>query len=306
MKHVGTLLVAFACLMPWCADAQNRRPSVGIAQMEDLAHTGQTDVFSTMVETAIASTGRFRVIERGRLGKLLEEQGRAKAGLVTSRNGARVGGFEGVDYLIYGAMTTVSARAKTTIGSSLLGGLLSGLSGPGGNVHCANQQVALAVDIRITDSDSGEIKRVTRITQTQNASAVCGGSVGIDSATLLRSAAERVAMALVTTIYPIQVAAVQSDGTVILNYGDGTLSPGAILMVFSKGQDIRDPTSGQVIGSDETKLGLLRVTDVSEKMSRAAMVGAVAAPVAVGSTVRLASEEDLRALAAQKNGKPRR
>lgn len=305
--RVGAGLAAFIALLGWtvpsCADAQGRRPAVGIAQMEDLAGTGQAQVFSTMVETAIASTARFRVIERSRLGKLLEEQGRAKAGLVTSRNGARVGGFEGVDYLIYGSMTTVSARAKTSIGSALLGGFMSGLAGRNGNVHCANQQAQLAVDIRITDSDSGEIKRVMRIMQTQNAGAVCGGAVGIDAAALLRSAAEKVAMALVTTIYPIQVAAVQGDGTVILNYGDGTLSPGVVLTVFSKGREIRDPGSGQVLGSEESKLGFLQVTEVTEKMSRAVVVGTSGGQIAVGSTVRQATEEDVRGL---KNTKKRK
>lgn len=302
-----TAVVAAACLVSGQAHAQGARPSVGIAQMEDLANTGQAQVFSTMVETAIASTGRFRVIERSRLGKLLEEQGRAKSGLVTSRNGARVGGFEGVDFLIYGSMTTVTARAKTTLGSSLLGGMLSGLGGARGDVHCANQQVALAVDVRITDTDSGEIKRVTRITETQKANSVCGNGVALDVGALLRSAAEQVARTLVTIIYPIQVAALQGDGTVILNYGDGTLSPGTILTVFSKGRDIRDPTSGQVIGNEETKLGFLQVTEVSEKMSRAVVVGTSATPLVVGSTVRQSSAEDIRLIrAAAKSGKKRR
>jgi curli biogenesis system outer membrane secretion channel CsgG len=82
--------------------------------VEDLANTGQAATFSTMIETAIASTNHFRVVERERLGRLLGEQGRARAGIVTSRNvpHARVGGFEGVDYLIYGTITSIQVSGR--------------------------------------------------------------------------------------------------------------------------------------------------------------------------------------------------
>nr|MDQ4087183.1 hypothetical protein [Pseudomonadota bacterium] len=55
----------------WAAPAiaQENRPSVGIFQMDDLANTGASATFSTMIETAVASTGRFRVIERERLSR---------------------------------------------------------------------------------------------------------------------------------------------------------------------------------------------------------------------------------------------
>jgi curli biogenesis system outer membrane secretion channel CsgG len=289
------------------AAAQSAPPSVGIFQMEDLARTGSPETFSTMIETAIASTGRFRVIERERLGRLLQEQGRARSGVVTSRNRGRIGGFEGVDYLIYGTITSVSAQNRTNIGTSLLGGLLSGVRGSSGNTHCANQEATLAVDIRITDADSGEIRRVTRITETQRAAAVCSGQVEINVPVLQRAAAERIAAALVTAIYPIQIASIQPDGTLILNYGDGTIQPGAIFTVYSNGQPIRDPTTGQIIGNDETRLGHIRVSEVSERMSRAVAVTAFATPPQVGAVLRPATQEDISALSrSQRRGRSTR
>ena len=290
--------------VPAAAPAPAARPSVAIFQMEDLANTSQAATFSTMIETAIASTGRFRVIERERLGRLLAEQGRARAGIVTSRNRGRVGGFEGVDFLIYGSITSVSVNARTDIGSSIVGGLLSGLQGRNGNVHCANQAATLAIDIRITDADSGEIRNVSRISETQRVAMVCNGQSQIDVPLLLRGAAERIAGALVTAIYPIQIAAVQGDGTFILNYGDGTLAAGAILALYSRGQPIRDPTTGQIIGNDETKLGLIRVNEVSGRMSRASAVSIFAVPPPVGTVARAASEEEVRSVS-RNNGNGR-
>ena len=295
------ILRAFACLLLVSlfaapAAAQSNRPSVAVFQMEDLANTGAAATFSTMIETAIASTNRFRVIERERLGRLLAEQGRARAGIVTSRNRGRVGGFEGVDFLIYGSITSVSAQARSDLGTALLGGVLSGLRGQNGNVPCANQQATLAVDIRITDADSGEIRHVSRISETQRAAAVCNGVSQIDVPVLLRAASERIAGTLVTAIYPIQIAAVQPDGTLILNYGDGTLQAGNVMTVYARGQAIRDPATGNVIGNDETKLGWIRVNEVTGRMSRASVVGGFTTPPAVGAIVRPASQEDIQAL----------
>lgn len=304
-RYLGFLL-SFIISVPTSAALaqQSGQPAVGIFQMEDLAQTGASETFSTMIETAIASTGRFRVIERERLGRLVAEQGRARSGLVTSRNRGRTGGFEGVDYLIYGSITSVSARARTNVGSALLGGVLSGLSGGGGNVNCANQAATLAVDIRITDADSGEVRYVSRIEETQRVASVCNGQSQIDTPRLLRSAAERISGALVTAIYPIQVAAVQGDGTIILNYGDGTLATGAILSVYTRGVPIRDPTTNQVIGHEETKLGYVRVNEVAGRMSRAAAVGTFAAPPQVGAVLRPASEQEIRSLSrAERRGR---
>lgn len=290
------LFIIFFGFASWQAAAQSNRPSVAIFQMDDLAQTGAAATFSTMIETAIASTNRFRVIERERLGRLLAEQGRARAGIVTSRNRGRVGGFEGVDFLIYGSITSLSVSARSDFGASVVANLLSR-----DTQTCGNTVATLAIDIRITDGDSGEIRNVTRVTESQRSAAVCNAAGQIDSAVLMRSAAEKIAGALVTAIYPIQIAAVQDDGTIILNYGDGTLQAGAVLAVFSRGQPIRDPGTGQIIGNDETKLGLIRVNEITGRMSRAVAVTTFAVPPAVGAIVRPASEADTRSVGRNNN-----
>jgi hypothetical protein len=83
----------------------------------------------------------------------------------------------------------------------------------------------------------------------------------------------------------------------MLNYGEGALQPGAIMAVYSKGAVIRDPSSGEVIGSNESKLGLVRITEIVGRMSKAMPATAFGAPIPVGSIVRPASTDDIRALA---------
>jgi curli biogenesis system outer membrane secretion channel CsgG len=297
MRNYKAIALAAMLLVPGQLSAQKAKPIVAIEQMEDLAGTGEAEKFSAMVATAIQSTGKFRVMER-RMGTLMREQTRAKGGVVTTRTPGRVGGFEGVDFLIYGSLTSVSASNKADIGSTVLSGLFT----PKGAQmkSCSNRIATLGVDIKITDADSGEIKYVTRIDEKQKSAASCSGQGEIDTAMLLRSAADKVASGLVMAIYPIQVAAVQPDGGIILNYGEGSIQPGSIMSVYSKGAAIRDPASGDIIGNTETKLGLIRVAEVTGRLSKAMPVTSFVTLPPVGSIVRAASADEVKALTKQK------
>lgn len=294
MRILVLAMLACGVLTGWPAAAQSGKPIVAVVEMRDLANSGQSETLSTMIETAVASTGKFRLIERQNLNKLLAEQTRAKSGIVTTNRPGKVGGFEGVDFLIYGTITSLSATNKADIGTSLLAGLLSkrGEQAP----QCNNMVATLSLDIKITDADSGEIRYVTRINETQKSAAACGQQGQVNGSLLFRAAADRIASGLVITIYPIQIAAVQGDGLIVLNYGEGSVAPGMILAVFAKGAVIRDPQTGEAIGSDETKLGFIQVKEVIGRMSKAAAVSAFGSPPPIGSVVRPASTEDIKIL----------
>ena len=291
---VRGIAAAFALLSCTPLMAAVGKPVVAIYQMDDLARSGQAATFSAMIETAIESTSKFRVIERSHMDRLVGEQARAKAGLVTSNRAGAMGGFEGADFLIYGTITSVSVVKKSDMGSNLLAGIMSGRNG--GTPNCNNTFATLAADIKITDAKTGEVKYVTRISETQKSAATCDGGTSVDASALMRAAADKVATGLVTSIYPIQVAAVQGDGILILNYGEGAVQPGAIMTVYSKGEVIRDPSSGEIIANNEAKLGFVRVVDVTGRVSKAAPITPFATAPAVGSIVRVASVEDVQAL----------
>lgn len=293
-RRFGQLLALAILLLGQQAQAQSKRPIVAISQIEDQAGSGQAQAFSTMIETAIAATTKFRVIERSRLGNLVREQAMGKSGLVTSRNGGKMGGFEGADFLIYGTITSLSVVNKADLGSALIAGMLSNNAT---GQRCTSGKATLSVDIRITDADSGEVRYVRRINEEQKLATVCGGgNAQIDAAQLLRSAADKIATGLVTTVYPIQIAAVQSDGVIVLNYGEGAVVAGDILSVFIKGEVIRDPATGEVLANNEERIGAIRITDVLGRVSKAQAVTSFGSSPPIGSIVRPATDEELAAM----------
>lgn len=278
-------------LWPATAIAQMPTASVGIEQLDDMTESGSSDALASMIESALSATGRFRVVERAQLARRQEPPSP-----VRTRRGRRLAPTPRtpqVDYLIQGTITAMGVRARTNIGTSLLGGVLSGLRGETGNTHCSNQEATIGIDIRVLNAGTRDIRHVLRVNETQRAAAVCGGESEIDVPLLLRAAANRVAADLVTSIYPIQIAAIQTDGTVVLNYGTGTVLPDTIYAVYLRGQPIRDPTTGQTIGSEETKLGYVRIGEVTARMSRASPVGSLTPQV--GAILRPATREEVRA-----------
>ena len=292
MKKYLTAMIALA--MGASATAQQAgsspTPLVAIASMDDPARTGIADSLSTMLETSIISTGKFRVIERSRLGRLEAEQANARAGRVTSNRPDRRGGFEGVDYLIYGSITGVSRQNRSDLGSSLMSGLLGNRG-----ATCSRSSVALNLDLRITDADTGEVKLATSIAETGQSAATCDAQGQVDTGALTRAAANRIARQLVTTIYPVSVAAVQPDGTVVLNYGSDVLNMGDRMVVFAPGDVIRDPTTGRVIDRMEGAVhGIYEITQQTVRTSRARAITPVASTPAVGSLARSASPDELR------------
>ena len=91
-----------------------RKPVVSINDIQDMANTGQGAQLRQMIETTIVNTGKFRIMERGDqgMGVMVGEQQRAKAGLVTSNTPGKIGGFEGVDFMVYGTITTGDSKAN--------------------------------------------------------------------------------------------------------------------------------------------------------------------------------------------------
>ena len=292
MRFATCLLLLFAGFFGASAAIAQDKPLVAIYQMDDLTSSGQAEAFPAMIETAISASGKFRVMERSRMNKLLAEQGKAKGGLVTTNRPGRVGGFEGVDYLVYGTITGLSMQQKADIGAALMSGMLGGNSS---SSNCRSGEVTLSADIKITDADTGEVRYVTRVNQKQKAGTACGGSdAQIDATGLLRTAADNIATGLVTAIYPIQIAAVQTDGVIVLNYGQGALVVGAYLTIFQSGEKVVDPATGEVIGSNEFELGVVQVTDVLARLSKATPVGAFASAPTVGAIARPASADEVK------------
>jgi len=115
------------------------------------------DLAADQMTTLLDQTGRFMVIERTQLQKLLNEQN--LEGIVTPGELAKPGKVRGVDYLLLGRVTNLRVKREQTshgFGVGQVGGLVN-LGGAAVNQNEVNIKTECGVDIRLVDPTNGQI-----------------------------------------------------------------------------------------------------------------------------------------------------
>lgn len=249
MKHgIG---LAFAALVSAPAFAAEQSPVIAVGEITSSVRQWDTENMRTAIETAVSKTRKFRLMERSRLDALLEERGLSLSGITEGIDS--LGGFGGVDYLLYGRLTQVGLESK----SQLL------------FTQC---EATLGLDVRTVDVGTGEIRfsesvRLSKNVATGDANSdACRGLPITSVEELSIDAAEMVARKLTVSLFPIKIANV--DGSrAFLNYGEPLLQTGDYVRVVKIGEGFVDPDSGEVLGAEEVEAGILRVAEARPRYS---------------------------------------
>jgi curli biogenesis system outer membrane secretion channel CsgG len=120
-----------------------------------------------MLAAELVSTGSFQVLERKELEAVLSEQDLGASGRVNPKTAAKIGKIKGARYLVAG---TVSAFEEGTSGQS------GGVSVFGLSVGGKKEKAYMAVDLKVIDTDTGEIVDARTVEATSEST---GTRVGI-------------------------------------------------------------------------------------------------------------------------------
>ncbi len=271
-------LIATLVLVPGLALAQDAAPErirIGVGDIEYLAPDSDRDkafsafgrglredtrAFIDMLTTALVKTQKFRVIERDRMEAILGEQGMGGFGLTDGSSNLHL---SGLGHVVIGAITQYGMTAE-----------VAGFGGFG----AAKKKANMAVDIRILDAENGTTAIAESVAVEADGSRGfalegVGARVKHDVAQLLgnvmRMAARDITFMVVSSVYPIRVAARTGAGEIILNYGDGLLLDGDTLHVHSEGESFTDPATGEFLGSEEELVARIAVTSAEARFSKA-------------------------------------
>jgi curli biogenesis system outer membrane secretion channel CsgG len=129
------------------------KPRIGVLRFTNHTHAGWWGYTSgtelqDMLIAELASTKAFRVLERQELDKVLSEQKLSESGLVEESTRLKPGRIKVAQYLV---ASTVSAFQEDTSGSD------SGISIYGFHVGGAKKTAYMAVDLKVIDTQTGEI-----------------------------------------------------------------------------------------------------------------------------------------------------
>lgn len=276
---------------------------------------GDQDVgkgISDMLVEKLVQDGKYSVIERSALDKILAEQNFSNSDRADSTTAAKIGKVLGVDAIIIGSITQFGRDDRhTNVGGGGFGGFGSkyGLGGVGSS----KAKAVVAVTARLINTSTGEIMAAvtgkgesTRSSTTLLGAGGGGGSGGgggldmgssnfantilgeathkavEDTATQLDASAEK----LPTVKISISgVVADVSGNTLIINVGKKAgVKVGDKLEVSRTVRTVKDPTTGKVLKTITDKIGDATVTEADDDSATLTLAGG--GPAKVGDVVK--------------------
>ena len=262
---------------------------------------------SDMLVTRLVQDGKYSVIERNALDKILAEQNFSNSDRADSTTAAKIGRILGVDAIIIGSITQFGRDDQhTNIGGGGYGGFGSkyGIGGIG----TKKAKAVVGITARMINTTTGEIMVAVTGTGESTRSSTSllgagggggsGGAAGLDMGssnfanTILGEATgkavEDTATQLDASVDKVQAIKIEfsglvadvSSGTLIINVGKKAgVRPGQKLLVSRQVRVIKDPSTGKVIKAVTDKIGEATVTEVEDDSATATFSGAGAPKV---------------------------
>ncbi len=316
----GLLWVLACVLVPASMAQQKKRVAVlnfdyGTVQSSVAAiFGGNQDVgkgISDLLVQKLVQDGKYSVIERNALDKVLGEQNFANSDRADSSTAAKIGRILGVDAVIVGSITQFGRDDKnTTVGGSVLGnyGSKYGLGGVGKS----KSKAVVGISARMVDTSTAEILAAVTGTgqSTRSGTSLLGaGGGGGDAAggnydmsssnfadTILGEAVHQAVDSTATQLdqeaatlptRKIEISGLVADvtgNTLILNVGSKAgVKVGDMLDISRPVKTVKDPATGKVLKTITAKMGMAVVTEVDEQSATASYNGA--SPAKVGDSV---------------------
>lgn len=159
MKKGCRILTATALLLAAGHTLAEDRPVLGVAEFKNESGAGWWGGgvgwdLSGMLSNELASIGAFRVVERSNLEAVLNEQDLGASGRVRPDTAAQIGQLTGAEYIVLGTITAYDEQTRSTGG---------GISFRGIGIGGRKTEAYLAVDLRVVNSNTGEIEYVRTI-----------------------------------------------------------------------------------------------------------------------------------------------
>ena len=266
---------------------------------------------SMLLEQKLVNDGKYRVIDRNALDKILKEQNFSNSDRADPNSAAKIGRILGVNALIVGTITQFG-RDDKHIG---VGGGGYGLGRFGvGRVGKNDAKAVVAVTAKLVDVNTAEILAVVTGTGESKRGGFSvggggggwsgggGGAVDMGSSNFgntilgeaVRAAVDNTGQQLDDKAASLPEAAKApvsglvadvTGNTLVLNVGSKNgVKVGDQLTISRKVKDVKDPTTGAVIKTIVNQLGTATVTEVEDSSATATYNGTT--PPQVGDVVK--------------------
>ena len=251
-----------------------------------------------LVRQSLRATNRFTMLERTTaLDDAIDEQDFGQSGRVEGNTKARIGKIKGAAYIVKTTVIEIDpekdAKKITAVGGALTGGGIFG-----GGIGVKGTVAFSRLNVRVFHSETTEFVEDVTVdgTATSTEADVGGGAFGIGKDLLggagvkgqsesqapisdaMQVAANKAAYVVARTFERLgdtvvawagAVASVGDSGELTVNGGTNVgLGNDMTLAVYSKGDEIKDPETGESLGFETREIGTVRVGMVAEKFAK--------------------------------------
>ena len=274
------IVLILSCVLTLYAEAGQKK-IVAVSRFENrTAFSGQHNLGDGMADQltdALMQSGQFVVLERQTLGDVFEEQDLAQTGRMAKSKSARTGKATSAQILVKGTVTEFEEQSGGSgTGVKLPFGL--SLGGKKGEAH-------VGVIVRLIDTTTGQVLDSQRVEGKAKSGGfklgVDIGGVGFGTDSFKKTPlgkAMQIAIDNAVAFIAAKLKDVPFQGSVIKASGSDVYisasertgaSVGDMFTVYSVGEELVDPDTGELLGSEEEKIGTVKIYKVSEKYSKA-------------------------------------
>jgi len=217
-----------------------------------------------MLVTALVKSGKYTVIERQNLDKILSEQKLGASGLVTPQSAAQIGKLLGVELAIIGSVTEFGYK------KSNVGGRIKGIG-----LGMKSQSAVVAADVRFINTTTGEIIKAESVRKEKSKKGLSFSTpkfnfhdqnqfdqslVGKTSREVINEIVKLVDQNTQNLQWEGKVIKATALGQVYINKGSlSGVKIGDVFSVYRKGEELIDPDTGLSLGAEEQKIGTIKV-----------------------------------------------
>ncbi len=260
--------------LPTLADSKRLKRRIAVLDFENKSGythrwwSGGTvgEGMADMLTTALVQTGDYRVLERQEIQSILDEQNMGLSGAVTPESAAEIGKLLGVELAVFGSVSEFG-HSQSNIGGTI--------KKEGFGLGIKSQSATVAIDVRFVDTSTGEIisAETVRKSETKRGLSVQTREFGFDNrkqfddsivGKATRQAIDEIVDRVDATATSLlwQAKIIKGDGPIYINAGanDG-VENGDVFVVYRAGEELIDPDTGLNLGSAESKVGVIKVTN---------------------------------------------
>lgn len=234
------------------------RRRIGVVNFENKAPYAQARIVNTATDiliTELVKSGKFIVVERDKMDKILEEQKLGQSGAIDPNTAAKVGKILGLNAIVTGSISQFGVKSE---GKDFL------IS------QSKAQTVECTVDIRVVDTETGRvlladsgkgvaIKKTGKLLGMGNQSKYDETLEGESLRAAIVKFTDNIISQVNMKPWSCRVALVK-DGKVYLNAGlEAGVQVGQKLTIFSQGEEIKDPDTGLLLGREENEVGVVKI-----------------------------------------------